>query len=177
MNGRVSRSLAGTPGAEYLNGPWGDHVTVEHSLLDPWAFIDLYDRYAPGLHRYASLRVGEDLADEVVVRTFLKAFRRRRSFVAQPVSFRAWMYGIAGRVISSYPRAGAERCRAMGQDSRTAALCTLRRKERDALLLMVWGQLPPSEAAQALDVSTERLERRLDRALQRITCRIHAGDG
>lgn len=155
-------------------GSSGDRSTVERSLADPKVFIELYDRYAPGIHQYAFLRVGEDLVDEVVVRTFLKAFRRRRSFVSRPLSFRAWLYGIEGRVISSYARAEADRCRAVDQELRVSGLCNLRRKERDAFLLMAWGRLPLSEAAQALGVSTERMEMRLDRALQRITCRTQA---
>jgi RNA polymerase sigma-70 factor (ECF subfamily) len=151
-----------------------DHLLVGHSLVDPNTFIELYERYAPGVHRYAVLRLGEDLVDEVVVRTFLKAFRRRHLFLSRPVSFRAWIYGIASRVISSYPRAETDRLRAAGRHSGIAALHVLRKKERDALLLVTWARLPMPEAAQALGVSTERLGRRLDLALRRIDCHIPA---
>ncbi|MGI5380681.1 RNA polymerase sigma factor [Streptomyces sp. CA-251387] len=154
------------------NQPSDDSLTVKHSLIHPAVFINLYDHYAPGVYRYAFLRVGGDLADEVVVRSFLKAFRQRRLFSSRSISFQAWIYGIASRVISSYPHAEAKRFRTMSQELGTTALYSLGSRERDAFLLMTWGRLPLSEAAQALGMSTERLERRLDRTLQRITNRI-----
>jgi RNA polymerase sigma-70 factor (ECF subfamily) len=164
MDAKESFPFAGAHGTGHFSAPSGEHLLVGRSLVDPNVFIELYDRYAPGVHHYALLRLGEDLVDEVVVRTFL----------TRPMSFRAWIYGIAGRVISSYPCAETDRFRAAGRDSGIAALHALRKRERDALLLVAWARLPMPEAAQALGVSTERLGRRLDRALQRIACHMPA---
>lgn len=153
-------------------GSSDERLMVERSLAEPDVFVDLFDRYAPGVHRYALLRVGEGLVDEVVVRTFLRAFRRRRSFASRGLSFRAWIYRMVGRVIATYRRVAAGRCRVVDGGWAIPVLRTMRRRERDAFLLVAWAGLPPPEAAQALGLAPERLQACLDRALGHTARRI-----
>ncbi|MET8538420.1 sigma factor [Streptomyces sp. NPDC005065] len=61
-------------------GPAEDAVLVLESRGDPQQFAELYDRYAPDVHRYVARRLGDWLADDVTAETFLVAFRRRYRF-------------------------------------------------------------------------------------------------
>lgn len=162
-----------------------DASIFERSLTAPQVFIEIYDRHAPQIYRYALIRLGDELVDEAVVRIFLKAFRRRGSFSSRSCTVHTWLYGIATGVISSYRRQEIRRYRAMAQDSSihsTDDACTVRRiaktlgalsqNQRDAYLLVAWAPLSLTEAAQALGIPTSRLQTRFDRACQRIAAAL-----
>lgn len=65
----------------------------------PEACSALYDRFAPGLHRFAALRLGGDAlaAEEVVVEAMVSAVRDIGRFDPRRSSLAAWLYGIARR--------------------------------------------------------------------------------
>lgn len=65
----------------------------------PEACEALYDRFAPGIHRYAVTRLrGEAaLAENIVVETMAEAVRDIRRFSFRRSTLSAWVYGIARR--------------------------------------------------------------------------------
>ncbi|MFE4582931.1 RNA polymerase sigma factor [Streptomyces chartreusis] len=162
-----------------------DALILERSLTAPQEFIEIYDRHAPQIYRYALIRLGDELVDEAVVRIFLKAFRRRSSFSSRSRTVRTWLYGIASGVISSYRRQETRRYRAMAQDSSMHSAddaCMVRRiaktlgalpqKQRDAYLLVTWAPLSLTEAAQALEIPTARLQTRFNQACRRMAAEL-----
>jgi len=59
---------------------------------------ELYDRYGPGIHRFAVTRLGDiQAAEDVVVETMVGAVRDIRRFNPRRSSLSAWVYGIARR--------------------------------------------------------------------------------
>ena len=74
------------------------------------AFLPLYERLAPALYAWAVLRAprGVDPAD-LLGETWLRAVRSVRDFDAGRASFRAWLFGIAKKVLLHELRARARR--------------------------------------------------------------------
>ncbi len=63
------------------------------------AQAELYDRFAPGLYRFAVVRLRGDVqtAEDVVIETLVAAVHDLRRFSPATGSFSAWLYGIARR--------------------------------------------------------------------------------
>ncbi|MER5689505.1 RNA polymerase sigma factor [Streptomyces sp. NPDC002205] len=169
-------------------GPAEDAVLVLESRGDPQQFAELYDRYAPDIHRYVARRLGDWLADDVTAETFLVAFRRRYRFDPARGSVRPWLYGIASNLIAGHRRSEVMQYRVLARtavdpvvvdyhdstDSRVAAaavsrqladaLAHLSRGDRDVLLLIAWESLSYDEVAQALGIPIGTVRSRLNRA-------------
>lgn len=145
------------------------------------------------MHRYLARRVGTGLADDLTAETFLVAFRTRHRY--DPAAARAlpWLYGIATNLLHrhrrteraqyrSWARTGADPTFSEGHAdavvSRVAAAVTAQKlagalarlttRERDVVLLVVWGALTYDEAATALDVPVGTVRSRLNRARKRL---------
>ncbi|WP_117209127.1 RNA polymerase sigma factor [Allorhizocola rhizosphaerae] len=169
-----------------------DAEVVARSRADPECFAVLFDRYFLPLHRYASRRLGGAAGDDVAAETFLVAFRERGRFDPARGSVRAWLYGIATNLIRGHhraeergyraharsaaePRYAAEEERAdariaaaAAREVLVAALADLSRGDRDALLLVVWGELSHEETAEALGIPVGTVGSRLHRARRRL---------
>jgi RNA polymerase sigma-70 factor (ECF subfamily) len=89
-----------------------DAAIIELSLHDPEAFTALYDRHAAALHRYATRRLGDMAAEDIVSDTFLAAFRKRRGYDLAARDARPWLYGIASNLIGKHARAEVRMLRA-----------------------------------------------------------------
>src|ERR1700730_578380 len=81
-----------------------DAAAVAAARNDPAAFVALYDRYLPLVHRYVTLRVrdattAEDLTSDVS----LTALSRLDSFRARG-SFSAWIFRIAQNAVHDHHR-------------------------------------------------------------------------
>jgi len=65
----------------------------------PEASAQLYDRFAPSLHRFALTRLGGDIgvAEDLVVETLADACRSITTFKPRRSSLSAWLFGIARR--------------------------------------------------------------------------------
>ncbi|MET8150824.1 RNA polymerase sigma factor [Actinoplanes sp. NPDC049668] len=170
-----------------------DVAVLLRSRADPDCFAELFERYFAGLHGYASRRLDGAGGDDVAAETFLIAFRQRDRFDPARGSVRAWLYGIATNLIRSrrreeargylaYARAAAhppddpmheerttDRVAAAAARTRiVAALAGLPARDRDALLLVVWGELSHEETAAALGVPVGTVGSRLHRARRKI---------
>jgi RNA polymerase sigma-70 factor (ECF subfamily) len=171
----------------------GDVAVLLRSRAEPDCFAELFERYFAGLHGYASRRLDGAGGDDVAAETFLIAFRQRDRFDPERGSVRAWLYGIATNLIRArrreeaqgylaYARAAAHPPDDPMHEDRTtdriaaeaarqrivAALAGLPARDRDALLLVVWGELSHEETAAALGVPVGTVGSRLHRARRRI---------
>ncbi|MGY1916909.1 RNA polymerase sigma factor [Blastococcus sp. HT6-30] len=165
-----------------------DAELIARSVDDPAEFAALFDRHAATVHRYLGRRVGE-LADDLLSEVFLVAFRRRAAYRPEHVEVRPWLLGIATNVVHGHRRTEQRRYRALaraaaeperhGEDPGdaadrldaqalrgplAAALAGLKPRDRDALLLLAWGQLGYEEIAAVLDVPVGTVRSRLHRA-------------
>ncbi|MFF3313607.1 RNA polymerase sigma factor [Streptomyces sp. NPDC002952] len=173
---------------ESRQDPADDAAVVLESRDEPERFAELYDRYAPDIHRYVARRLGDWLADDVTAETFLVAFRRRHRFDPARGSVRPWLYGIASNLVAGHRRSEVMQYRVLAKtaidpvvvdyhdstDSRIAAaavarqlagaLAHLPKGDRDVLLLIAWEALSYDEVAQALGIPIGTVRSRLNRA-------------
>ncbi|WP_110206763.1 RNA polymerase sigma factor [Nocardioides daejeonensis] len=152
-------------------------------------FEELYRQTAPDLFSYVRRRTSSD-AEDLVAETYAVAWRRRSDLPA-PVFRRAWLFGVARRLLVAHEReqrsrrfwpgegvgsgtAGAdaepttpesaEKERLAGEVA--AALARLRPADREVLQLVGWEGLTPAELAMALGVRPGTARVRLHRARQ-----------
>jgi RNA polymerase sigma-70 factor (ECF subfamily) len=166
-----------------------DAEAVRRSQLDPETFVVLYDRHGDAVARYLRRRVGGELAEDLAAEAWARAFRQRSRYRAEHETALPWLLGICGNLLADRRRAEARRLRALerlaavqrredaGPGERFAelapglarALRKLPEAERDALLLVAWGELSYEETALALDVPVGTVRSRIARARRRLT--------
>ena len=144
----------------------------------------LYSSFADQVFEYASRRVGSDDAADVVADTFLVAWRRLDNV---PDDALPWLYAAARNVINNTRRAevrrGALRSRLVSSggletddpapviEARAdivAAMRLLPAPEREALILVAWGDLEPRLAAAFLGCSPGTFAVRVHRGRRRL---------
>jgi RNA polymerase sigma-70 factor (ECF subfamily) len=153
-------------------------------------FERIYRENFRAVLRFAAVRIDPELAKDVAAETFLVAWRRLDDVPAEP---RAWLLGVARKVISGQfrsetrrdalalrletERSGAGDADLAGvladRDEVLTAFAALREPDREVLRLVAWDGLSAAEAADVLDVSRltfavrlHRARRRLERALE-----------
>lgn len=152
----------------------------------------LWEAYAPRVLAYALRHTDRDVAQEVVSETFLVAWRRLAEVPGDPLP---WLLVVARNTVRNHRRSGYRRAlledevgrlqalagSAPGPDELVpdraqvlAALATLTRQEREALLLTAWDGLSPADAAQVAGCSAATFSVRLWRARRRL--RAHTDD-
>jgi RNA polymerase sigma factor (sigma-70 family) len=165
-----------------------DVADIAASLAQPQRFHAVVDRHFDAIAGFLSRRVGPDVAQDLAQETFLAAFRARARFDARFASARPWLLGIATRAIASHRREERRQLelyrRAAGatpplgpadphgaplDPALFAGLRALPRRDRDALLLHVWGELSYEETAAALGVPVGTVRSRLNRARRKLT--------
>lgn len=162
---------------------------------DPDAFAELYDQCARSVYNHAfRLTADWSVAEDVMSATFMEAWRRRASIEADGGSLRPWLLGIATNVARSHYRsnrryraaAGAAAAAGAGEvadhaeetagrvDDRRriaatlTALGSLKRPEREVLVLCLWEGLEYADAARALGIPVGTVRSRLSRARGRL---------
>ncbi|MFI9560286.1 RNA polymerase sigma factor [Nonomuraea endophytica] len=169
----------------------GDAEIVAASSEDPEAFGELFHRHAPRLHAYIKRRLGLALADDVVAEAFATAFRQRGRFDGRS-EFAAWLWGIASNLIArhhrqetrmfrAFARTGvdpaedgvaelvSERVAAAAHGPRLArALASLSSQDRNAILLLAWGELSYAEIAAILDLPLGTVKAKIHRARMKL---------
>ncbi|KAB2350874.1 RNA polymerase sigma factor [Actinomadura rudentiformis] len=177
----TARAVSGHPG-EKLD----DLRIVEVSLDDPEAFGELFSRHAPRLHAYIKRRLGPPLADDLVSETFAIAFKQRERFDGR-AEFSAWLWGIASNLIAKHHRQESRMYRAfartgvdpaedgvaeLASDRAAAAalgprlakaLAGLSAQDRNAVLLLAWGELSYAEIAATLDLPLGTVKAKIHR--------------
>ncbi|MDP2710839.1 MAG: sigma-70 family RNA polymerase sigma factor [Solirubrobacteraceae bacterium] len=174
-----------------------DEHVLARSIAEPAAFAVVYRRHAGAVLRYMRRRLGDAAAEDATTEVFLRAFRQRAGYRPRHVTALPWLYWLAGLVIADL--AGAEQRRlnvlqrlaamaagAPAESSRPGsdltpdvarALLALSAPDREALLLVVWGELSYEEAALAVGVPIGTVRSRIARArkqLRAVICVAHA---
>ncbi|MFF4354564.1 RNA polymerase sigma factor [Streptomyces sp. NPDC001530] len=165
-----------------------DEELLTRSVRDPVAFEPLVARHSTALHGFLVLRV-PGAADDLLSETWLQAFRGRAGFDPGRGTARGWLFGVARVVVAGYWRGAAQDqgvpsqseastdpWHAVDQRLDAAAVAPLIRRvlagmpevERQLLLLVVWDQLTPAEAATAVGVPPGTARSRLHRARSRL---------
>jgi RNA polymerase sigma factor (sigma-70 family) len=167
---------------------------------DPDAFGTLFDEHARTVYNHAFRLTGDwAVAEDVVSLTFLEAWRLRDRVDADGGSLRPWLLGIATNVVRNTRRAARRHEAALARlpageavpdfaeeavgriddgerlAAVRAALDSLRRPEREVLVLCVWSGLDYAEAARALGVPVGTVRSRLSRARRKLNRLVAAG--
>lgn len=139
-----------------------------------------YAQHAAVIVRYLRRRLGDEAAEDAAAEVFLRALSGCGG------ESLPWLFGIAANVISEHRRAEARRLRALEAATRDAATATtdapaepvdpglvaaLRQisdGDREALLLLAWGELSYGEIAQALQVPIGTVRSRIARARRQL---------
>lgn len=184
-------ALLSAPGPR-TSAPLPDAAVIERSWSEPERFATLFDRHADVIHRYATLRVGRDTADDLLAETFALAFEQRRRYDLGYLDARPWLFGIATNLIRRHRRAEARRLRALAREPRmpeqepladraearmsagertsdlAAGLARLPSRQRDIVLLYAWAELEYVEIAHALGVPVGTVRSRLHRGREHL---------
>jgi RNA polymerase sigma-70 factor (ECF subfamily) len=146
---------------------------------DEERFAQVFDAHFRAVSAYALRRTTAAEAEDVVAETFLVAWRRLDELPEDP---KAWLLGVARRVLANQRRAAGRRRalvdRMAGEPLRTGsagstapvlqALARLSQPDREALLLTAWEGLSTAEGATAFGCSPTAFKVRLHRARRRL---------
>jgi RNA polymerase sigma factor (sigma-70 family) len=166
-----------------------DAEVLARSTVEPSAFAILYERHHIAVRRYVARRVGSEAGDDLASEVFTRAFRGRERWRAEQASVLPWLLGVANHVIANHRRTEQRRLKALQRLAATAPqliehedralsaelvreLRRLSGEDRDALLLVVWGELSYEEAATALQVPIGTVKSRIARARRALAADI-----
>jgi RNA polymerase sigma-70 factor (ECF subfamily) len=153
-------------------------------------FRDLFDGHHRAVMAYFMRRIpNETDALDATEDVFLVAWRRIDK-VPEGDAALLWLYGVARKVLANHRRGNvrlsrlrrkiaaepvysprdpaSEAVRTVQEEHLLAALATLRRKDREVLLLTYWEQLPHEDIGRIIGCSTEAVHVRRYRAVKRL---------
>jgi RNA polymerase sigma factor (sigma-70 family) len=146
---------------------------------DDERFAQVFDAHFRTVSAYALRRTTPAEAEDIVSETFLVAWRRLDELPEDP---KAWLLGVARRVLANQRRAAGRRRalvdRVAGEPAHNdtagstppvlQALARLSDGDREALLLVAWDGLSTAEGATAFGCSPTAFRARLHRARRRL---------
>ncbi len=160
---------------------------------DEHAFGELYDRYAEAVWNHAyRLTASWSTAEDLTSATFMTAWRRRGEMTLTRDSALPWLFTVAGnlarsefrkqsrftRLLHRVPRNDVERDHAdevaasIDDEARLrqvlTAIARLPRAEREAVELVLLGEVPTAAAAEVLGVAEVSVRSRISRARARL---------
>ena len=169
-----------------------DGAVFERSLSEPQIFTVIFERYYRPVYGYLSRRVGQAIADDLAAETFTRAFERRSSYDRAAERALPWLLGIAVNLLAHHRRSEGRQLRALAAlrepepgehpadaatrrlDATTSrqrlalALERLDDYDREALLLVAWGELTYVEVASVLKIPVGTVRSRLHRARRKL---------
>jgi RNA polymerase sigma-70 factor, ECF subfamily len=147
----------------------------------------LFQRHYRDVALYVKRRADPDLVEDVAAETFLVAWRRLDEV---PANARPWLLGVARKTLSTHRRSAGRRgslVTKLEADASSAgwsdqanasgvaeALMRLSAKDREAITLVAWEGLSPSEAAVVVGQSPMAFRVRLHRAKRRLREQLDA---
>ena len=172
------------PRGRMTTGTDTDGVLIERSARgQPEAFVAVVERHEVAVHGFLTRRAGREAAADLLAEVWLRAFAGRAGYDPDHGDARPWLYGIARNVLRAHWRASARQVHGAvsptvdpwddvidrldsAADARALmpALRALPATEREVLLLVVWEQLTPAEAAAVVGVPPGTARSRLHRA-------------
>jgi RNA polymerase sigma-70 factor (ECF subfamily) len=166
-----------------------DRRLVEAAQSDPSRFAELYEKNFYRVYAYVARRVGDrHYAEDLTADVFREALAGIRNFEWRSVPFRAWLFGIAARIVADHWKRAGRDAAAPGPeiDSRDPADI-----ERTAMLFELVDRLPEAqfrvvymrfveqksirEIAQELDRSEGAVKQLQLRALENLRAAMEAG--
>ncbi len=160
-------------------------MSAPAAALGPLDLGGTFDRHARELLRYATHRVGEHIAEDIVAQTFLTAYEQFDRFDARRGELLPWLYGICTNLLRRHRRDeiralkataglrpdtvdGPTSDRVDAQRLVAKALKSLSRRQRDVLLLYAVAELEYAEIAAALDIPLGTVQSTLHRARAKV---------
>jgi RNA polymerase sigma-70 factor (ECF subfamily) len=163
---------------------------MDQTNTDRERFEQLFRSHHAAVHSFIRRRMAPEGVEDVVSETFLVAWRRLGDVPEEPL---AWLLGVARNVIATKLRGEARRLRLQARAEAeyqspaaeqlpgpadtgliTAALRRLNEADREALTLIAWDGLTPSQAAAVLGIPVNRFRVRLHRAGKRLRWALEA---
>jgi RNA polymerase sigma-70 factor (ECF subfamily) len=168
-----------------------DDVLLREAKVDRGAFAALFERHAVPIFRFAAHRVGAGSAEDVLAETFARAFAARERAFTTEGSLRAWLYTIAANLVADELRRQERASRAQWRlvnrvtpeasevgvatdQALLSALEQLPAEQREALLLLAWGELSYAEIAVVTGVAIGTVRSRLNRARSHVRAALDA---
>jgi RNA polymerase sigma factor (sigma-70 family) len=170
--------------------PRSDAELLAASRGEPDAFLVVFERHVGRITGYVGRRVGREQAEDLVSEVFLRAFAHRDRYDGGKAEVLPWLYGIATNILREHHRKEERELRALARahalgsqaDRRESVdewraslaphlargLLALPPADRDALLLLAWGELGYEEIAEALDIPVGTVKSRINRARARL---------
>jgi len=165
--------------------PLTDADILGRCVSEPSSFSELYERHCSVVLRFVARRVGAVAAEDLAAEVFARAFRGRAGCRCENGSALPWLLGVANHVIADHRRLERRRLQTLERWAAETpqvvrhenaslapelvhALRRLPGRDRDALLLVVWGELSYLETASALDVPVGTVRSRIARARRRL---------
>lgn len=152
-------------------------------------FEAIWAEHSPKARAYCIRRVASHEADDVCAEVFL-VIRRRIDDLPPPPKTILYIYGIAGKVVSTHNRSFRRRSRldeklrnlgvappadpaflvVQGSDDAkvAAAVRNLGRKDREIVMPYPWEDLPREVIAQIMGMTRATVDQRIHRAYQRL---------
>lgn len=162
---------------------------MSHSDNPDAAFASLYKTHHRHVLAYCARRAPKPDAWDAAAEVFLVAWRRLDD-VPPPDEQRAWLIGVAYRVLANQRRSEHRRRRLSQRAERTAhepvplpdelvvrseesqavvdALARLQPPDREIIQLTLWEELSPTEIAEVLGISRGAVDQRYYRAKRRL---------
>jgi RNA polymerase sigma-70 factor (ECF subfamily) len=163
-----------------------DVITASHDA--PALFAEIFSRHWSPIRAYLARRVGRDHGEELAAEVFVRAFDRRASYRAGTGDARPWLYGIAANLIREHRRRERRHLQALGRVPLVSAhadahepapdgrllgeLARMPLGTREAVALLVWGDLSYEQIAQALSIPIGTVRSRIARARQRLAATV-----
>jgi len=151
-------------------------------------FDALFESHFDSVYRYCLRRLGAVDAEDAAAEVFAVAWRRIDEMPGPDVE-RAWLFGVAYKVVGNHFRGRRRRARLLGRlefvraelsDSEPAgdflllhlALEALRPADRELLRLASWDRLTRGEIAAVMGIGVNAVDQRLFRARTRLKDRL-----
>lgn len=150
----------------------------------------LFESHYDSVYRYCLRRLGAVDAEDAAAEVFAVAWRRIDQ-VPEPEAERAWLLGVAYRVVGNQFRGRRRRARLVGRLESTSlrsdsadpdsagdfrllhlALEALRPTDRELLRLAAWDGLTRTEIAAVMGIEVNAVDQRLFRARERMRSRL-----
>jgi RNA polymerase sigma factor (sigma-70 family) len=175
------RSIANRPDAE----------VIRQSLVESEVFEVIFSRHVDAIYGFVARRMQDEPSaiEDLVCDTFETAFDQRRRYRGDHESAGPWLFGIANHLISHHRRSERTRLLAYSRALRQSAtdeaggsnqsrrlldadvmamLASLKADDREAILLMTWGELSYAEIAAAQKISVGTVRSRIHRARRQL---------
>jgi len=155
-------------------------------------FRRLYEQHYDEVHAFCARRVGWHDADDATSEVFVAAWRRIRH--VDDSSARAWLFGVARKVVLNQWRSRSRRTRLLDRvrgleptappqpetvilrhaedEEVIKILRQLKPSDQETLRLAAWEELSGPEMAVALGISVSAAQQRLHRAKKRLAKRL-----